>query len=306
MTIDSLLAAEIVTADDQLLRVDAESHPDLFWAIRGGGGNFGIATRFHFRLQPLTEFTGGMLILPATPATIAGFMAEAEAAPDELSTIANVMPAPPMPMVPEEVHGRLIVLAFLAHAGDADSGERVIAPFRRLATPLADLVRPMAYPEMYPPEETGYHPKAVARTMFADRIDGPAAQTILDRLEASDAPVRVAQLRALGGAMARVPVEATAFAHRASRIMVNLAAFYETAEEMAVREAWVTEFEAALRQGDDGVYVNFLGDEGPAQIRRAYPGITWNRLAAIKRRYDPTNFLRVNHNIPPEGIASKA
>jgi hypothetical protein len=106
--------------------------------------------------------------------------------------------------------------------------------------------------------------------------------------------------------MARVPVEATAFAHRASRIMVNLAAFYETAEEMAVREAWVTEFEAALRQGDDGVYVNFLGDEGPAQIRRAYPGITWNRLAAIKRRYDPTNFLRVNHNIPPEGIASKA
>jgi FAD/FMN-containing dehydrogenase len=300
MTIDSLLAAEIVTADGQLLAVDAENHPDLFWAIRGGGGNFGVATRFRFRLHRVNEFAGGMLILPASPATIAGFMAEAEAAPDELSTIASVMPAPPLPMVPQEVHGRLIIFAFLAYAGDPAVGERVIAPFRRLASPLADMVRPMAYSEMFPPEEAEFHPKAVARTMFVDRIDGPAAQTILDRLEASDAPIRVAQLRALGGAMARVPIEATAFAHRASRIMVNLAAFYETAEERAAREAWVAEFETALRQGDNGVYVNFLGDEGHAQVQRAFPGSTWDRLTATKRRYDPTNFFHVNQNIPPQ------
>jgi FAD/FMN-containing dehydrogenase len=139
--------------------------------------------------------------------------------------------------------------------------------------------------------------------MFVDRIDGPSAQVILDRLEASDAPVRVAQLRALGGALARVPIDATAFAHRASGIMVNLAAFYETPEERAARDAWVAEFETALRQGDDGVYVNFLGDEGQAQIRRAYPGATWDRLAAVKRRYDPANFFHVNQNIPPQATA---
>ena len=111
--------------------------------------------------------------------------------------------------------------------------------------------------------------------------------------------MRVAQLRVLGGAMARVPADATAFAHRASRIMVNLAAFYEGPEDQAVREAWVSDFAAALRQGDAGAYVNFLGDEGEARVREAYPGATWDRLAAIKRRYDPTNLFRLNQNIPP-------
>jgi FAD/FMN-containing dehydrogenase len=108
----------------------------------------------------------------------------------------------------------------------------------------------------------------------------------------------VAQLRVLGGAMARVPAEATAFAHRGRRIMVALGAVYERAEEAAVHEAWVTGFAAALRQGGAGVYVNFLGDEGESRVREAYPGPTWDRLAAIKRRYDPTNLFRLNQNIP--------
>jgi hypothetical protein len=157
----------------------------------------------------------------------------------------------------------------------------------------------MGYPEIYQPEPQDYHPKAVARTMFVDRIDGGVAQEILGRLEASDAPVRVAQLRVLGGAAGRVPADATAYAHRSSRIMVNLAAFYEGADEKAQREDWVSAFASALRQGDDGVYVNFLGDEGQAQVRRAYPGRTWERLAAVKRQVDPTNLFRVNQNIPP-------
>jgi FAD/FMN-containing dehydrogenase len=299
LTIDDLLAAEVVTADGQILRVDAERHPDLFWAMRGGGGNFGVATHFHFRLHEVGTIVGGMLILPATPDVIAGFIAEAEAAPEELSTIANVMPAPPMPFVPADHHGRLVVMAMLVYAGEVEAGERAIAPFRALAEPIVDMVRPMHYPEIYPPEEGAYHPTAVARTMFVDTIDRDVAGTIVEYLQASDATMRVAQLRVLGGAMARVPVEATAFAHRQSRIMVNVAAFYDGPEDRAVREAWVADFAAALHQGDSGAYVNFLGDEGEARVREAYPGATWDRLAAIKARYDPTNLFRLNQNIPP-------
>ena len=299
LTIDDLLAAEVVTADGQLLRVDAVTHPDLFWAIRGGGGNFGVVTRFQFRLHDVDTIVGGMLMLPATPDVIASFIAEAEAAPEELSTIANVMPAQPMPFVPAEYHGKLVVMAMLVYAGDAGAGERAIAPFRALATPIADMVRPIRYPEMFPPDEGDYHPTAVAHTMFIDTIDRDVAETIVAYLRASDATMRVAQLRVLGGAMARVPAETTAFAHRSSRIMVNVAAFYEGPKDRAVREAWVSDFAAALRQGDGGAYVNFLGDEGEARVRDAYPGGTWDRLVAIKARYDPTNLFRLNQNIPP-------
>ena len=303
LTIDNLLAADIVTADGQLLRADAETHPDLFWAIRGGGGNFGVVTRFQFQLHEVDKFVGGLLILPATPEVIASFIAEAEAAPDELSTIANVMPAPPMPFVPAEHHGKLVVFAMLAYAGKVESGEAALAPFRALAEPIIDMVRPMGYPEMFPPDEGDYHPTAVGHTMFIDTIDRSVAQTIVDTLQASDAAVRVAQLRVLGGAMARVPADATAFAHRQSRIMVNLAAFYNGPEDQAVRQAWVMDFAAALQQGDSGAYMNFLGDEGEARVRAAYPGQTWDRLARIKARYDPTNLFHHNHNIPPAGEA---
>jgi FAD/FMN-containing dehydrogenase len=300
LTIDDLLAAEVVTADGQTLQVDAKTHPGLFWAIRGGGGNFGVVTRFKFRLHEVGTVVGGMLLLPATPEVIAGFIAEAEAAPDELSAIANVMPAPPMPFLPPEQHGKLVVLAMLVYAGAVEAGERALAPFRALSEPIADMLRPMPYPEIYPPEEEGYHPTAIGHTMFVDRIDREAAGTIIEHLQASNASVRVAQLRVLGGAMARVPAEATAFAHRQSRIMVNLAAFYAGPEDRVVRQAWVDDFAAALHQGDSGAYVNFLSEEGEGRVRAAYPGSTWDRLRAIKARYDPTNLFRLNQNIPPE------
>ena len=157
----------------------------------------------------------------------------------------------------------------------------------------------MPYPAIYPPDEESYHPTAVTHTMFVDAIDRDAAETIVDHLQASDAPMRVAQLRVLGGAMARVPVAATAFAHRHSRIMANLATFYDGPADRAVREAWVSDFAAALGQEDTGAYVNFLGDDSQARLRQAYPGPTWDRLAAVKARYDPTNLFRLNQNIPP-------
>ena len=299
MTIDNLLAAEIVTADGELLRVDEGSHPDLFWAIRGGGGNFGVATRFLYRLQPLEQIVGGMLILPATAETVAGFMAAAEDAPEELSTIANMMNCPPMPFVPEEHHGSLIIFGLLCYAGEADAGERAMAPFRALAEPLADLVKPMPYPEMFPPEDPDYRPTAVARTMFMDTFDADDAATIVERLAASDASLRAVQLRVLGGAMARVPGDATAFAHRSSRIMAIVVSFYEGAEDRERRNAWVQDLAAALHQGYDGAYVNFLSDEGPDRVRAAYPGPTWERLAQVKATYDPTNLFRRNQNVPP-------
>src|SRR6266542_4190604 len=175
LTIDDLLAADVVTADCRLLRADAETHPDLFWAIRGGGGNFGVATRLQFRLHPIETVVGGVLIHAATPALIESFIAEAEAAPEELSVIANVMVAPPLPFVPSDHHGKLIVMATLAYAGPTEAGERAVAPFRKLATPLVDMVRPMRYPELYPPDQPGFHPVATGRSMFVDAIDRRAA-----------------------------------------------------------------------------------------------------------------------------------
>ena len=299
LTCDSLLAADLVTADGELRRVDADHEPDLFWAIRGGGGNFGVATRFQYRLHEVGTIVGGILLLPATPDVVAGLVDAAMAATDALSAIVNVMPAPPMPFLAPEHHGKLVAMVMLVHVGDIEAGQGAVAPFRALAEPLADLVRPMPYPEIYPPEDAGYRPTAVASTMFVDRIDRAAGTTIVDRLQASDAQLRAVQLRVLGGAIARVPADATAYAHRASRIMVNVAAFYEGPDDRPRRQAWVDELAGALRQGDAGAYVNFLGDEGEARVRAAYPDATWDRLAAIKRRYDPSNLFRLNQNVPP-------
>ena len=189
LTVDSLVAAEIVTADGEVREVDAEREPDLFWAIRGGGGNFGVATRFKFRLQAVDRVVGGMLMQPATPEVLGTFLAEADAAPETLTVITNVMPAPPMPFVPEERHGELVVMALVCFAGAEEDADRVLAPFRSVAEPIVDMVRPIPYPEIYGPEPEGYHPTVAFRNLFTDRVD--AAQAI-ERLESADAPMRVA------------------------------------------------------------------------------------------------------------------
>jgi FAD/FMN-containing dehydrogenase len=305
LTIDNVLAADVVTADGELVRASADSHPELFWAIRGGGGNFGVVTRFQYRLADLPEIVGGMLFLPATTDTVEQFVALADAAPEALSTIANVMPCPPMPFVDASWHGRLVIFGLLCFAGSAGDGAAAIQPFRDLArvggldAPIADLVRPMTYPEMFPPEDPDYHPTAVSLNLLLERVDRSTAETMMRFLEGSDASMRVAQIRVMGGAMARVPVGATAFAHRKSRIMVNVAVFYDGEADKPRRQAWVEEFVGAIRQSDHGAYVNFVGDEGEARIHDVYPEPTRRRLAEIKRRYDPTNLFRLNQNIPP-------
>jgi len=304
LTIDNLLAAELVTADGQVLQVDDEHHPELFWAIRGGGGNFGVATRFQYRLHELPGIVGGMLVLPADdPGVIEGFMAAAAAAPEELSAIANIMVAPPIPFLPPEAHGKLILMALVAWAGDAGAGERALAPFRALAEPLADMLRPMPYAGLFEPVDDMEVTEESARSLFMDTVDAAAAATIVEHLQASTAPMAVAQLRALGGAMARVPADATAFAHRDRRVMGGVGAVYDRAADKPVHDAWADGFAAALRQGEPGVYVNFLADEGPGRVREAYPGATWDRLAEVKRRWDPANLFHHNQNIQPASNA---
>jgi hypothetical protein len=203
-----------------------------------------------------------------------------------------------MPFLPEAVHGTPVILGMLAWTGPAAEGATVLAPFRALATPIADMVAEQPYTGMYPPEEPGYRPMAVQRTLFLDHVDEAAARLILDRLAASDAPMRAVQLRVLGGAIARVPRDATAYAHRDRRFMAVVVSFHGP-DDLPVREAWVTSLTDALRQGEPGAYVNFLMDEGPDGVRAAYPGSTYARLQAVMAVWDPTNHFRGNQNVVP-------
>jgi hypothetical protein len=244
-----------------------------------------------------------MLILPGSAEVIAGFVAEAEGAPDELSTIANIAVAPPVPFLPPEVHGQLVLMVLLVYAGDTDEGERMVGRIRALAPPLVDMVRPMRYPEIYEGPEAP-HPVAFAsRNLFVEGIDTKRAAAIVERLRAATASMNAIQLRVLGGAVARVPAEDTAYAHRDRRIMVNVAAMYEDPAESATHEAWVAGTVAALGVGDGNgdapAYIGFLADDARSKVRAAYPGPTWDRLREIKRRYDPDNVFHRNHNIPP-------
>jgi hypothetical protein len=197
------------------------------------------------------------------------------------------------------------VLALEGRADERGPGDdratQTFSPERRssLATPNVDMIRPMRYQEMYPPDEGSRHPIAVTRTMFVDAIDRRAAETIVEHLEAPTAPMRAVQIRVLGEAMGRVPVEATAFAHRKSRVMVNVAAVYERLDDAPVHHAWAVSFASGFAAAERRRVRELLGDEGPAGVRAAYPGSTWERLVAIKRRYDPTNLFRLNQNIPP-------
>jgi FAD/FMN-containing dehydrogenase len=297
LTIDNLLAADVVTADGEIVQASEKSEPDLFWAIRGGEGNFGVVTRLQLQLDEVPQIVGGMLILPATPEAITGFLEAADAAPEELSTIANVMVAPPMPMIPEEAHRKPVIMSLFAYAGPVERGDEVVAPFRALADPYADMVRPMRYPELY----EGPEPEArfgAGTNFFADSFEPSAAEAILEQLPQSTAMMKAVQLRVLGGAYAQVPNDATAFPHRDRKLMVNVAAMYADPGEKETHEAWAAGLADAL--GKDGVgYVGFLGEEDEESLRDAYPGGTWERLRGLKRRYDPDNLFHLNHNVPP-------
>jgi FAD/FMN-containing dehydrogenase len=299
LTVDDLLAVELVTADGDVRRVDAGSHPDLFWALRGGGGNFGVVTRLKYRLHEVDSVLGGMLILPASPAVLRSYVSVADDAPDELSTIAQLAPLPPLPFVAAEHHGQLALMVSVVYAGDLESGQQVVAPLRALATPIADLIRPMPYPEMY--EEAGPpgRPKVAVRSTFVDDIDESMADRMFGQLRTAPPPMAMAQVRVLGGAMARIPADATAFAHRGRRMLVTVGAMHMGPGDAAVQEAWAGGFLSALRPAARGAFVNFMGAEGDARVREAYPEGAYERLLMVKRRYDPTNLFRLNQNIAP-------
>lgn len=299
LTIDDVLGMDIVTADGKFLRADFEHHPNLFWALRGGGGNFGVVTRIKFRLHALDMITGGMLILPATPETITSFVHKASIADDNLTTILNIMTAPPLPFLPKEYHGKIILMAMMCFAGDEKQGEKVMKKFRSIAPPIADMVKRIPYPDMFPPTDLTYHPLSSTRTMFIDKIQSDTATILLEKLRASIGSMSVAQVRVLGGAVHRIPKDETAFAHRHSEIMINLATLYQEMTEKVSHELWVSDFERSIHQTDTGAYVNFLGNEGIERVQAAYPGKTWDRLVTVKTHYDPNNVFHYCQNIPP-------
>jgi len=303
MTIDHLLGAEVVTADGEALQVDARTHPDLFWALRGGGGNFGVVTRFRFALGEVSDVVGGVLLAPATPAVVAGLVAAADAAPRELTVILMVMTAPPMPAIPAQWHGRLVVMANLCWSGRLEDADSALAPVREdVATTggaLLDGVRPGPYAGLFEGGPEGGTTVATGRTFFTDGVDEAAAAHLLAELESCDAPMRAAQLRVLGGAVADVPSDATAYPHRAAPVLGNVAAAAPTARAAADYTPWVEALADRLRGGRDGMYANFALDGGEPTARAAYPGGTWARLAGIKRAYDPDNMFRGNVNVLP-------
>ena len=299
LAIDALQAVEIVTADGEVRTVSATEEPDLFWALRGGGGNFGVVTRFQYRLVPVGEVLGGALFLPATRDVLRSLVPIAANAPEELTTISMLMPIPPVPFVPEEHHGTTALVVMFVYAGDPVEGRAAIAPFLAVAEPYGIAAMPMPYPGIYEfTKDAGEPGPSTTRSVFRDVLDDAAVDAILDAM--AHAPeMSMVQLRVFGGAMARVPVDATAFAHRRATVQVTIMNPFVDPERVDEAVAWNRSLFAALAPTSSGVYANFLEDEGDARIRDAYPEPTYRRLAQVKRRYDPRNVFHRNQNIRP-------
>jgi FAD/FMN-containing dehydrogenase len=299
MTIDSLIAAEIVTADGDVVTASEDEHPDLFWALRGGGGNFGIVTRLCYRLTPVGDILGGALVLPATREVLRSLVPLASAAPDELTVIAQLMAAPPAPGVPAEHVGAPSLWLLFVYAGDPQAGRAAIEPFRRVAAPLTEMVAPMPYAGIYELSREAEQPgRSTARSVFMDVLDDAAVDAVLDAFAVSPEGTMI-QLRVLGGAMGRVATDATAFAHRSSAVMVTIINMLGEPADDEGAISWNRSLFGQLEPRSTGVYVNFLEDEGDERIRAAYPGGTYERLAQVKRRYDPENVFHRNQNVRP-------
>lgn len=302
LTIDSLLSAEVVLADGCIVTASEFEHPDLFWAIRGGGGNFGIVTEFTFQLARVGTVLGGALVLPATRETVRGYLDYSIAAPDELTTIANVMHLPPAPFVPDDRVGEVALVILAVWDGDIEAGREALAPLRTLAEPLADTIQPMPYAGMYHYTAAQEMPHAAAtRAMFANELSDRMIDETLAAVAASPGPMSLVQFRGMGGAVARVGSNATAFAHRQQPWFVAILGLWTDAEGAAPQRAWTADLWAKIRDESAGAYVSFLESEGDDRTRAAYPDRTYARLAAIKQIYDPENFFRRNQNIAPRG-----
>jgi FAD/FMN-containing dehydrogenase len=298
LTIDNLLAVDLVTADGEVETISESSDAELFWALRGGGGNFGIAARFRYRLQPVDIVTAGALVLPLTRDVLRGVIDASLEAPEELTQITAVMSLPPAPFVPAELVGMPAVVVLPVVLGDPAAGAAAMAPFRSIATPIADLVQPMPYEAMYQLTAGGATPApSVMRSAFTDELSDAALDAIVERHATPEGAASITQVRVLGGAVARVPAASTAFAHRDAPLMTAIIA--HVTGDPAATEAWADAYHAELSGSARGVYSNFLGNDGDDRLREAYPAATYERLAAIKRRVDPANVFRGNHNIRP-------
>jgi FAD/FMN-containing dehydrogenase len=301
MTIDSLLAVEIVTADGRRQIASAVEEPDLFWGVRGAGANFGVVTRLQFRLHPLGNVLAGDILLPASRDVLRGLIPVLLAAPDELTAMPLIMLAPEDPAIPDQHRGRPVVYISVAWSGPAGAGERALAPLRALGTPISDTVTWQPYPALFSPVDRDAEPTSgvSSRALFLDALDDVTIDVIERRLTEADAPRALVQLRILGGAMARVPGDETAFGWRDRPALLWLITPYEELGRAADVEAWTAAFRADLRADGAATYVNFMGAEDTAAVRGAYPAPAYARLRELKRRYDPDNVFRANHNIPP-------
>jgi FAD/FMN-containing dehydrogenase len=308
LTIDNLLGIEMVTADGQIIQATETENAELFWALRGGGGNFGVVTGFQYKLVDVPQIYGGALVLPATKDVIREYAKLSLEAPEELTSISMVIKAPPMPFIPEDKIGTLSLIVFTAYSGDVEKGPEAVAPLRALAEPIADTLGPMPLSGLYAYLEPAEAPaRARVRSGFYNEITDDILDATLAFVESAPPSMSFLQVRPIGnGAMNRVSCEATAFSHRDARFMLAIIDHWEDAGEDAQNEAWVDAFWQAIGGSRRGAYSNFLQAEGEARVRESYAAETFDRLAKLKLRYDPTNVFSGNENIPPKPLSAVA
>ncbi len=309
LAVDNLLAAEVVTAEGTILRVAADEHPDLFWALRGGGGNFGVVTSFRFTLHAVgpTVLAGPVFWAADNTADVLRFYRDfAAAAPDELGSVVRLGTVPPLAAIPEHLHWRPTVSVACCYAGAVEDGERAVQALRRFGTPLVDLLSPTPYGVFQGGlDDTvlhGWHYYWKA-TNLAGLSDDLIA-VIADHAFSAGSPRSYSAMFHLGGAVARVPRDGTAYAGRdvAHNIVIDAVCLPdEPGERVATEAAWARRFLEALQpHRAGGVYVNFLdADDDFGRVREAYGDQVYRRLAEVKARYDPDNVFHHNKNIQP-------
>jgi FAD/FMN-containing dehydrogenase len=306
LAIDGLRSCDVITADGEFVVANERENPELFWGLRGGGGNFGIVTNFTFHLQPLgPTVLAGMLAWPMDHAgQILRFLREFIAhAPDEIGLMANLRLAPPLPAVPQALWAKPIVALVATYAGPVDEGRQALAPLQELPAPAVDTLMPkpyVAHQKMFDalyPHGRHYYWKSHKLGPLTDEI----IDVLVDHAAKVTSPLSAVPIFSLGGAVARVPEESTAFAHRDAAHEVIIVASWrpEEADEADRHIDWVRGFFDALEPYSRGVYVNFTSDDAGERVRQAYTDHQWTRLSALKAKYDPTNFFRMNANIPP-------
>jgi FAD/FMN-containing dehydrogenase len=308
LTVDNLLAAEVVIADGSIVQASPHEHPDLFWALRGGGGNFGVVTSFRFSLHPVgPTVTAGPVFWAAEDTTeVLRFYRDFAAdAPDELGSVVRLGTVPPWPAIPEDLHWRPAIAVACCYAGPVEEGERAVRTLRRFGTPLVDLLGPLTYAAFQGGFDDDvlhgwhYHWKGTTLPGLSD----DAIAVIADHAYGAGSPRSYTVVFHMGGAVARVPRDATAFAGRdvAHNVIIDGVWLPEESGEHAEAEtAWARRFRQALQpHRAGGVYVNFLDSDDDDQVREAYGDETYRRLAEVKARYDPDNAFRHNKNIQP-------